>query len=427
MEVLVKQEISDFDVSAGIQDPQPADPKVDIPGQLKKLLASSYFRHSERYTNFLRFIVDCSIEGRYEKLKERTIGVEVLGKSPDFDTGNDTSVRVVANEVRKRLTLYYGRPEHQAELQIKIPVRSYVAEFCMPQPAGAEHGSDPSTETFSPSSDPPPLPAANRFPRLMRIILAAVVIVCGLAWGLYALRPESPIFVFWNPFLKGANNITVCVSPFFGVGLDAAPAQPHPVTDKPRNQLSYNDYREQHNGMAAFDVIAFSKIAAFLQGQGKAATIRSAHATSLSDLDGVPVILLGGFHNQWTMRFEAEHRFHCQRDQSNRLRWIEDAKQPGNHSWIVDGSAALGKITVDYLLVSRVFNQATGQWWMSINGLTAVGTIVGARALIDPKTTAELTAGLPNGWQDKNFQMVLGFNVVDGSPGVPRRLAFYSW
>jgi hypothetical protein len=127
------------------------------------------------------------------------------------------------------------------------------------------------------------------------------------------------------------------------------------------------------------------------------------------------------------MRFDAEHRFHFQHDQENKWRWIEDAQNPAKRDWMLDDSAPVDQISTDYLLITRVFNQPTGQWWMSISGLTGVGTMVGSRAVTDPKTVEELFSQLPGDWQKKNFQMVLGFKVIQGSPGNPRRLAFYSW
>jgi hypothetical protein len=67
------------------------------------ILASPHFSNSKRYPAFLRHVVEKSLDGQAEDLKERTIGVEVFGRHPDYDTNADPVVRVSAGKVRKRL------------------------------------------------------------------------------------------------------------------------------------------------------------------------------------------------------------------------------------------------------------------------------------------------------------------------------------
>ena len=40
-------------------------------------------------TRFLRYVVEHSANSRDELLKERSIGVEVFGRAPDYDTAED--------------------------------------------------------------------------------------------------------------------------------------------------------------------------------------------------------------------------------------------------------------------------------------------------------------------------------------------------
>jgi hypothetical protein len=402
-----------------------SDPRADISEQLRRLLASSYFRHSERYTNFLRFVVHCTLEEHHEMLKERMIGIEVLGKSPDFDTGNDTSVRVVANEVRKRLALYYDKPEHKSEILIRIPVRSYVAEFQFPSPALDEPVSVASAAEPLPDQ-PAAAREAARCRRLpLQLLIGGLLLLCVLLAGGAYFREYSAMDALWEPLLKDSKDILFCVSPYHTPGEANLPSSA-PVNSG-KEALTYKTYRDTYNGVALFDVIAFSKFSAFLQLKGKTTPLRSAQNTSLTDLQGLPVILLGGFQNNWTMRFEAGRRFRLSHDQENRIRWIDDAQAPGQRQWRVDDFAPFERIDKDYLLVTREFHQPTEQWWMTFSGLTGIGTMVGSHAFTDPKIVNELFRGLPPGWRHKNFQMVLEFKVIQGSPGSLHRVAFYTW
>src|ERR1700734_1333093 len=91
--------------------------KDDILRQLDRLLDNPHFSHSKRFPSFLRFIVTEEIEGRGDQLKERTLGIEVFGRDPSYDTTSDPIVRVTAAEIRKRIAQYYQESGHTDELR----------------------------------------------------------------------------------------------------------------------------------------------------------------------------------------------------------------------------------------------------------------------------------------------------------------------
>jgi len=100
--------------------------------QLGRILASTLFRNSKRFPSLLSYTVECALRGSVEPLKERTLGVEVFGRQPDYDTTQDPVVRMTAVEIRKRLAQYYQTPGHENEIRIDFPPGSYVPEFHPP-------------------------------------------------------------------------------------------------------------------------------------------------------------------------------------------------------------------------------------------------------------------------------------------------------
>ncbi len=94
---------------------------------LREVLESPAFRGSKRCQQFLRHIVENAIGSHYDYLKERTLGVELFGRSPTYDTGEDAIVRVTASDVRKRLHQFYA--ETSSSFRIEIPSGSYAPEF----------------------------------------------------------------------------------------------------------------------------------------------------------------------------------------------------------------------------------------------------------------------------------------------------------
>jgi hypothetical protein len=102
----------------------PIEAAEHVREHLSEILASASFRTSARSQQFLQYVVDETLAGRSESLKERVVGERVFGRDPAYDTGQDSIVRVKANEVRRRLAQYYEQHPH-APVRIEMVSGSY--------------------------------------------------------------------------------------------------------------------------------------------------------------------------------------------------------------------------------------------------------------------------------------------------------------
>ena len=137
--------------------------RADVRAQLDRILASPLFVNSKRSAVLLKFVAEYVLDGKTEHLKERSLGLEVFQREPDYDTNRDPVVRTTAVEIRKRLAQYYLIPEHDREIRISFPAGSYVLEFRLPPdwippPQGVPEA-DPSLQETVPAP-------RHRFPRL---------------------------------------------------------------------------------------------------------------------------------------------------------------------------------------------------------------------------------------------------------------------
>jgi hypothetical protein len=96
---------------------------------LNEIIEGPAFRGSPRSAQFLEYILWHSATGKMADLKERTIGVELFGRSPAYDTGEDAIVRVTASDVRKRLMQHYCGAGSVSEFRISLPAGGYVPEL----------------------------------------------------------------------------------------------------------------------------------------------------------------------------------------------------------------------------------------------------------------------------------------------------------
>jgi hypothetical protein len=75
-------------------------------------------------------VCEKSLAGEAGTLKERTVAIDVFGRQPQSELGEDTIVRVGAREVRKRLAQFYVSPEGVAsKVKVDLPAGSYAPEF----------------------------------------------------------------------------------------------------------------------------------------------------------------------------------------------------------------------------------------------------------------------------------------------------------
>src|SRR5438105_2540402 len=109
-------------------EPVGLDPSA-VQQQLNRILASKAFRQADRLKRFLTFIVNETMQGRAESLKEFTVGVEVFGKDRTFDTRFDPIVRVQARRLRAQLERYYADEAGPDDIIIEVPKGTYAAVF----------------------------------------------------------------------------------------------------------------------------------------------------------------------------------------------------------------------------------------------------------------------------------------------------------
>ena len=105
------------------------DAAEKVAEQLNRILASKAFRQADRLKRFLSFIVEETIAGRGERLKEFVVGVEVFGKPESFDPRNDPIVRVQARRLRAQLARYYREEGPDSDLVIELPKGGYAPVF----------------------------------------------------------------------------------------------------------------------------------------------------------------------------------------------------------------------------------------------------------------------------------------------------------
>src|SRR5687768_11027639 len=109
-------------------EPSPLDDRL-VRAELERVLRSAGFRRADRSSALLRYVVEQTLAGRGDQLKEYTLGVEVFGRGAAFDQRTDPIVRAEAARLRDRLTRFYASDAPDTLVVIELPKGSYVPRF----------------------------------------------------------------------------------------------------------------------------------------------------------------------------------------------------------------------------------------------------------------------------------------------------------
>ena len=384
---------------------------TNIREELDRVLASPEFRTSKRSQDFLKYVVEHALTGQADLLKERTIGIEVFGRSTDYDPGEDATVRVKAGEVRKRLGLYYAEQGAHDPLRIELPLGTYIPEFRRGETGPAHQEAQPAIEAAA-TATPKATPAAPRGPRLVALAALLCFLVAGIVW-LRARPGRAPLDQFWGPVLTGSAPVLVCAAyvPVYGLDRDAHPA--------PRAE-DFVALTDQFVGGG--DLIAVSRLSAMLTRMGRPFRLKVGNDVTFQDLRTGPAILVGYSYTRWR-EISRELRFFI--DGTRRPIGITDNGAPT--AWSLPNLPADRRTDEDYAIVSRVFHPDTHAMLVEIAGITQYGTDAAADLVSSPDLMAEVLNKAPRGWQQRNLQLVLHVKVIAGSPSSPKVVAAHFW
>jgi len=404
-----------------------------IVAQMELILASQHFSHSKRSQLLFRYIVAKTLQGQVSILKERTLGVEVFERAPDYDTNEDPIVRMTAGEIRKRIAQYYHDPAHQDEPQIDLPSGSYTAQFHLPKSVDDPHEAiaDTFPAPLSKEVTPDQLTKHNRLAGHIRStwtrwlgLFSGVAFILLIAWYLVSARQHrSSTELAWGDILDNRSTTLIAV------GEHSLNSNPYLTTD-PNSTIDQPSASARHHmgteTLSYSETRALVRLVRILDDNKTQYNLLTASGTTFADLRQGPAILLGGLNNPWTLRAQQQLRYRLATD-NNGLDWISDARDPGSRKFSVDVKLPYSSLSADYAIVARFFDSNTQRPVLVVAGLAEDGTKAASEFITDEKQLQESVGESLRGSKGKNFEVVLGTQVINGVSGPPRVLAKEIW
>ncbi len=386
------------------------DGREAIREQMGRLLASQHFSHSKRYPAFLAHIVEKTLLGHVDELKERPIGIEVYKRPCDYDTNADPIVRVAAGEIRKRIAQYYFEPGHENELRIELPAGHYVPTFSTPESSATSRNSGEPSRTVGStihsdlgvthlaSSSRDRAPAWLRY-GVMCLTLAAALMLSSFFYKREAAN--SPLNQFWS-------QVVDCKGPLL---------------------LGLGDFSSEktRTGIAVSDVGTMDQIKNTLGAYGKPYRIVDVSSADSPDLKSNPVVLVVPFHNPWSAKLTGSLRYSFVVDEANKSVWIQDREFPTAKAWVAHTVNSGLASTDSYAIVARFVDRSLDSPVVVVSGISPQATIAAGEILTDPAYLNSLLRDAPRDWQSANLEAVIGTQIIDHKSGPPRVEAVYFW
>jgi hypothetical protein len=437
--------------------PQTQQERDAVLRELHAVLASPQFAASKRYPALLKYIVENTLAGKSDLLKERTLGVEVFDRPATYDTNADTVVRYTAGEVRKRLQLFYHEEGRHSTIRISLPAGSYVPVFLrehdrledpgaggrheaehFPSPdgpadlaratlAGATRefrtalGPGPTSSTIRPhiAPWPPELIArprrARRYDTVGQLLVLALAVIlafgAGFFWTHHSVNSNSVVDDFWAPLTRDQRSVILCT----GSVVFAQDKYSGVITAGTNGNVDYPFVSIQ-------TASAIAQIDEAVERSQVSTPLIAAPWTTLTDLREHSIALIGAYNNQWTIRLLAPLRFHFLPDPQAR---IVDGMNP-NLGWERDQSIPYSSAD-DYAIVARFRDPNVDGWVVALAGLGRNGTEAAAQFATSPHYLEMLEQQLGSKFGNRNIEVVLKVGVINAKTGAPSIIAVHAW
>jgi len=347
---------------------------VQLRKHLRDIVEGTAFRGSHRSGQFLSYIVEQAITGNFESLKERVIGVELFGRSPSYDTGEDAIVRVTASDVRKRLLQHYGQYGSASPFRISLPLGSYIPEIAhehsvesvrgietTPEPGPVAHSGPATSKSESPAVQDALIaaPIGSQLESVHRVgvnrrlglVLGALALTLNLGlWGLFWLRrgvgsaavSELPWSAIFNPahptHLITSDPGIVNVQELTGTQLSVSDYANHRFIPEP-NGLTPDEIRFSHillggdsSSAAAVDTPIAVGIANLARNSASRLDVHAARSIRFADLktDDNFIFLGSPRSDPWVALFNDQLDFQFAFDKTSRQEFIRNVRPRQN-------------------------------------------------------------------------------------------------
>lgn len=406
---------------------------------LHRVAASPQFQKANRLRELLLYVGERSLQDPNCVLHEQEIGVDVLGRRPDYDTSHDTLVRVQVSQLRKKLQEHFAGEGHNEPLIIEIPKGSYVPVFRLRtdephadvDPAAVRDGS----RTHTDDTRAPWSPSRSARSYIARGVIAILLLtVLALAWTVYRVEispyiatNRPTVNAFWRQLFDNGLPTTVVLSDITLIPFEKLMGRNMPLSEyesREFERLADQNLTEPVRSLAkevvnrvstsVSDVQVARDFGILASENHLPLTLLSAREISSELMSSQNSIVLGSWRaNPWVGLFENQMNFRTEYHESPpSMRFVNLSPLKGEEAAYPAEWRRTGYCRVVYLSNPR----HTGSVLL-ISGSDVISTEAGGRFLTTESSLRDLRQklGLKPGESFPHFELLLRTQIVNNT------------
>ncbi len=390
---------------------------------VEKITQSPIFKSSPRLCQFLRYISECAIRGVPEEATEQQIGIRVFGRSPGYNSSEDSIVRTHARILRQKLDAYFSQEGSTEEIVVEIPKGHYLPIF------RARELSD----TRSRESNTPPqtlkMGRLANFRSFVRVnwlwkigLLATVLVVLGglFAWHLRKMNTlsESPVNVFWHPFLTGEEPLVIYSNALFtGTSTEGLRYAARPDA----SETLGDGYVDTYTGIG--ELASVYNLTRLFDAQHANFILKRSLLVTWDEAETRNLVFIGSPAENTSLRVLPWKRDFTMVATPDSAGVVNHNPLPGEQALY---SRPEHPLTTDYAIIALLPGVQQRNHILIFSGLTTYGTQASVDFVCQPETAALLLSKItgPKG-QIRPFEAVVETTIRGGVPLQTRLLAVH--
>lgn len=420
--------------------------------QLDRLLQSRILHGSESLKAFLKFVVLKSVDNQETQLKEYTIATEVFGRNTNYDSRNDSVVRVQAGRLRAKLQEYYATEGKHDRVLIDLPKGHYSPAFAYIEPPKPEPGNGAAAVAALPLPAAPALAPPQVLARPIWYVIAGLVVVCVVLGGLaisYAvdsshlkeavaskakLTPEvQTAMPLWSDFMRSSDPVMVAFSNarFEGTaetGMRLLKPMRRPVAgETPTGKDTPSTITEHYTGVG--EVMGVYAMGDFFHRAGRSMRVKRSLLLTWDDLKTNDIVILGSPAENDLLRDLPQQQdfvFRMTKGSNDISAFgvVNTKPAPGEQGIYLatQEGPSRSQISEDYAVISLLKGLDENRRLLILAGITTFGTQAAAEYVTKPEHIKELISRLnvaPPGEPPRLppfFQVLVKIKVNGGVP-----------
>jgi hypothetical protein len=395
-----------------------------------RVAATPQFTKAPQLRDILVYICQRALTEPAASIKEYEIGCNALGRKPDFNTHEDTIVRVQIGHLRKKLDEYFATDGKDERLRIVVPRGAYVPRF-------------------EPNANPPEVnpvlqpPAGKHRPSAWIFLLSISTGLLTIACLYLALRPpasrttsqtsapqSTPQDPFWSrifgsgqPAVVVADTCLVMLQDVLHTDISVAEYLSRRYPEDILSKEPDRDLRSalqliagrQYTSLADIN-IASRLVALSRESGGNGALIRYARNLNIRDFKTGNFVLVGSRRGvPWVQLFEPQLNFSFEENTATHRFYFRNKRpKPGEPAaYVPTENGGTAETYADIALLPNLGNTGTV---LILSGITMEGAEAAGELVAGKDFSKVLTQMIgPQAVRERYFEILLKTSAVGGT------------